>query len=306
MKVLIIFIFSFFILNFVNAFENKIIIKIENEIITSVDLENEKKYLTALNPNIKNLENNKLNIISKNSLVREKIKENEILKYVETIKLDENFLNELIRQRYSRLNLNDKNQFINYINNYNLDIGTIEKKISIEALWNQLIYQKFSKNVKIDKEELKEQIKIQFQKNEKNFLLSEIVFKIIKKENLNKKYNEILESINIDGFESAALSFSISDSSNVGGKLGWIKQSSLNKEINNKLKNLDEGDISKPIFTPNGYMILKIDKIKFIKKKYNEDFELNELIKQKTNQQLNQQSIIYFNKIKKNTNINEL
>ena len=306
MKVLIIFIFSFFILNFVNAFENKIIIKIENEIITSVDLENEKKYLTALNPNIKNLENNKLNIISKNSLVREKIKENEILKYVETIKLDENFLNELIRQRYSRLNLNNKNQFINYINNYNLDIGTIEKKISIEALWNQLIYQKFSKNVKIDKEELKEQIKIQFQKNEKNFLLSEIVFKIIKKENLNKKYNEILESINIDGFESAALSFSISDSSNVGGKLGWIKQSSLNKEINNKLKNLDEGDISKPIFTPNGYMILKIDKIKFIKKKYNEDFELNELIKQKTNQQLNQQSIIYFNKIKKNTNINEL
>ncbi len=306
MKVLIIYIFSFFILNFVNAFENKIIIKIENEIITSVDLENEKKYLTALNPNIKNLENNKLNIISKNSLVREKIKENEILKYVETIKLDENFLNELIRQRYSRLNLNNKNQFINYINNYNLDIGTIEKKISIEALWNQLIYQKFSKNVKIDKEELKEQIKIQFQKNEKNFLLSEIIFKITKKENLNKKYNEILESINIDGFESAALSFSISDSSNVGGKLGWIKQSSLNKEINNKLKNLDEGDISKPIFTPNGYMILKIDKIKFIKKKYNEDFELNELIKQKTNQQLNQQSIIYFNKIKKNTNINEL
>ncbi len=306
MKILIIFIFSFFILNFVNAFENKIIIKIENEIITSVDLENEKKYLTALNPNIKNLENDKLNIISKNSLVREKIKENEILKYVETIKIDENFLNELIRQRYSRLNLNNKNQFINYINHYNLEIGTIEKKISIEALWNQLIYQKFSKNVKIDKEKLKEQIKIQFQKNEKNFLLSEIVFKVIKKENLNKKYNEILESINIDGFESAALSFSISDSSNVGGKLGWIKQSSLNKEINNKLKNLDEGDISKPIFTPNGYMILKIDKIKFIKKKYNEDFELNELIKQKTNQQLNQQSIIYFNKIKKNTNINEL
>ena len=128
MKVLIIFIFSFFILNFVNAIENKIIIKIENEIITSVDLENEKKYLTALNPNIKNLENNKLNLISKNSLLREKIKENEILKYVETIKLDENFLNELIRQRYSRLNLNNKNQFINYINNYNLDIGTIEKK----------------------------------------------------------------------------------------------------------------------------------------------------------------------------------
>ena len=306
MKVFKIFIFLYF-LNFAsNAIENKIIIKIENEIITSIDLENEKNYLIALNPNIKNLKSEKLEIISKNSLIREKIKKNEILKYVEEISLDKNFLNELIKQRYSRLNLNNKDEFIDYIKQYKIKIDTIEKKISIEALWNQLIFQKFSKNIKIDEARLKKQIKDENKKNEKNFLISEILFKITDKKNLNKKYNEILKNISSEGFESAALTHSISDSSSVGGKLGWIKQSSLNKKINNELKNLNIGDVSKPIFTPNGFLILKIDEIKLIEKKYDEERELKELIKLNKNQQLNQQSIIFFNKIKKNTVINEL
>ena len=123
---------------------------------------------------------------------------------------------------------------------------------------------------------------------------------------MSKKYSEIVGVIKKENFESVALIYSISDSSAIGGKLGWIKQSSLNKSINAKLSNLDEGDITKPIFTPNGYLILKIDKIDYKKIKYDEKAELNELIKLKTNQQLNQQSTIYFNKIKKNTNINEL
>ena len=136
--------------------------------------------------------------------------------------------------------------------------------------------------------------------------MSEILFKINNKNNLNKKYNEIISDINIENFESAALIHSVSDSSSLGGKLGWIRESSLNETINSKLSNLKKGDVSKPIFTPNGYLILKVDEIEYIKKEYDEINELNELIKLKTNQQLNQQSIIYFNKIKKNTNINEL
>ena len=290
----------------IGALENKIVTKIENEIITTLDIENEKNYLKALNPNIKNIDEKRLNLISKNSLIREKIKENEILKYTDEIKLNEKFLNELVKQRYSRLNLNDKDQFLNYIKKNNIDIETIEKKLSIEAIWNQLIYQKFSKKIKIDKIKLKNEIKIKFAEGEKNFLLSEILFKINNKKNLNKKYAEIIKDINKENFESAALIHSISDSSGLGGKLGWIKESSLNETINSELINLQKGDISKPIFTSNGYLIIKIDEIEYIKKNYDEEKELNELIKLKTNQQLNQQSIIYFNKIKKNTNINEL
>lgn len=289
-----------------NAMENKIILQIENEIITSVDIENEKSYLKALNPNIKNLENDRLDIISKNSLIREKIKKKELLNYTDKIELDEKFLNELIKQRYSRLNFNSKKDFLTYIQKFDLNIKTIEKKISIEALWNQLIYQKFSKNIKIDKENLLNEIKNKYVENEKNYLLSEIVFKVENKNNLKIKYSEILKDIQKENFESAAIIHSISDSSKIGGKLGWIKQNSLNKSINEELNYLKKGDITKPIFTPNGYIILKIDDIEFIKKKYNEEKELNELVKLKTNQQLNQQSIIYFNKIKKNILINEL
>ena len=295
----------FFLITNVHGIENRIIVKIENEIITSIDIENEKNYLKALNPNIKNLDNDRLNMISKNSLIREKIKKKEILKYVKQIEIDEKFLNSLIKQRYSRLKLDNKKQFLNYIKNYNLDIKTIEKKISIETLWNQLIYQKFNKNVKIDKKKLIEEIKIKFEEDEKNYLLSEIVFKIENKDNLNKKYSEILKDITKDDFESAALIHSISDSSVLGGKLGWIKESSLNKKIRNELLNFKKGELTKPIFTPNGYLLLKIDDIKYIKKKYDQITELNELIKIKTNQQLNQQSIMFFNKIKKNTKINE-
>ena len=306
MRLLLISIIIFIPLKNINALENEIVIKIENEIITTIDIEKEKNYLKALNPNILDIDEDKLNLISKNSLIREKIKENEILKYTDKIKLNEKFLNGLIEQRYSRLKLNNKEQFLNYIKQYNIDINTIKEKLSIEAIWNQLIYQKFSNKIKIDQNKLKEEIIAKFSKDEKNFLLSEILFNINNKNNLKKKYAEIITDIENENFESAALIHSVSDSSSLGGKLGWIKESSLNETINSELSNLKKGDVSNPIFTPNGYLILKIDEIEYIKKEYDKTNELNELIKLKTNQQLNQQSIIYYNKIKKNTDINEL
>ena len=140
---------------------------------------------------------------------------------------------------------------------------------------------------------------------EKNYLLSEIVFKLNNKDNLDKKYSEIKSTIFKDGFEIAALTLSESDSSQLGGKLGWIKESSLNKVIIKNISNLNINDISKPIFSSNGYIILKIDNIKFTQKNYDKKKEFDLLVKSKTNQQLNQFSNIYFNKIKKNTNINE-
>ena len=302
----LIILFNCFFLNNLHSLENKIILKIENEIITSLDVANEISYLEALNPNIKNLKKDKLNEIAKNSLIRENIKRNELLKYIEEIKLDQKFLSKLIKDRYSRLNLTNKDEFLNYLENYNVNIKVIEEKISLEALWNQLIYQKFSSKVKINKEDLIKQIDNDFNLGEKNFLLSEIIFTLENKKDLNKKYLEIKDSILKIGFENAALTYSISDSSNLGGKLGWIKESSLNKIIQNNLDKLDKNGITNPIFSPNGYIILKIDDIKFTKKNYDKKKLLDNLIKSKTNQQLNQYSNIYFNKIKKDTNIDEL
>ncbi len=302
----LIIIFNFIFLKSLYSLENKIILKIENEIITSIDIANEIDYLEALNPKIKDLKKNELNEIAKNSLIRENIKRNELLKYIEEIKLDQEFLSTLIRERYSRLNLKNKDEFLNYLKNYDVNIKIIEKKISLEALWNQLIYQKFSSKVKIDKEDLLKEINADLNLGEKNYLLSEIIFKLENKKDLNKKYLVIKDTILKVGFENAALRYSVSDSSNLGGKLGWIQESSLNKIIKKNLAKLEKNEITNPIFSPNGYIILKIDDIKFTKKNYDKNKILENLIKSRTNQQLNQFSNMYFNKIKKDTNINEL
>lgn len=307
-KVKIIFIFFFLVFNQQNlhSLENKIILKIDNEIITSLDIENEIKYLIALNPSIKNLDKEKIYSIGKNSLIREKIKKNEILKYMNELKIDQKFLDILIKNRYSKLNIETKKKFIDYLKINQVNISTIEDKISIEAIWNQLIYKKFSTKLKINKDDLKNKIKKTNNIKNKSYLLSEIYFKISDKTNLKKKYDEISSIILDSGFESAALTYSISDSSGIGGKLGWIKEDSLNKVIKENLSKLELNDITEPIFTPNGYLILKIKDIKFSKKKYDEEQELKNLINYETNQQLTQYSNNYFNKIKKNITINEL
>ncbi len=293
-----------FLIN-VNSIENKIVLKIENEIITSLDIENEIIYLKALNPSTKKLDKEKLKTIAKNSLIREKIKETEILKYVETIRLDQNFLEQLIKERYSRLNLSNEEEFLNYLKSFNIDLDEIKEKISIEAVWNQLIYQKYSSKVKIDKDNLEIQIEKAFEKGEKNYLLSEIVYKLNNNDKLKEVNSSIQETIVKDGFESAALTFSISDSAQLGGKLGWVKESSLNNTIKKILSNLNINEITKPLFTPNGYIILKIDDISYKKINYDKKKELDDLIRIKTNQQLNQFSNIYFRKVKKDANINE-
>jgi peptidyl-prolyl cis-trans isomerase SurA len=288
------------------AYENKIILKIDNEIITQLDIFNEVHYLKALNPSIKKLEKEKINLIGKNSLIREKIKQKEILKYVKEIKIDQKYLNKLIKSRYYRLNLNSKKEFLDYLKQYNIDLDTIEKKITIEALWNEIIFAKFSAKLKINEEMLRNEIQENKKFKLKSYLLSEILFTLSSKNQLNDKYKTIKEEILINGFENAALEYSDSDSARIGGKLGWIREDALNKIIKKELSSLKVKSITNPIFTPNGYLVLKIEDIKFLEKEYDIEKELKKLVEFKTNQQLNQFSNFYYNKVKKDVTINEL
>ena len=303
---LIIFIFFIFFYNSVYALENKIVIKVNNEIVTSLDLNDEINYLMALNKNIRNLEKQKIYNIAKNSLIREKIKEMEILNYMDELKLDKEISNQVLKSTYSRIGINSKEAFLRYIQDYNVNINTIEKKISIEAIWNQLIVSKFKDKIKINKNELEKRILIRGNEKIKIYLLSEILFNISNDEKLEIKFKKIEASILDLGFENTALTYSISDSSKIGGKLDWIKESSLNKKIRNDLNIMNIGDLTKPIVTPGGFLLLKIEDVKFQKKKFDLNSELKNLIKVETNIQLNQYSNIYFNKIAKNFEIDEL
>lgn len=305
-KIIIFFLLSIFITEKSFSLNNSIVLTIDDKIITKIDIQNEINYLKALNPNINELSKEKINSIGRNSLLREKIKELEIYKYIDDLSIDENYLNSLIKGRYEKLNFLNKDEFLAYLNNYNINIKDIEKKLSIEATWNQLIYSKFSSNVKINKEKLREKIIKNNNKGTNSYLISEILFNVNNKNELDIKYNQIMQSIDNSGFENAALSFSISDTSSVGGKLGWINENSLNNEIRNKLSQLKISETTDPIFTPSGYLILKINDKKIIKKKYDLDKQLSKAIKFETNRQLNQISNNYFKKIKNNYEINEI
>ena len=285
------------------AFENEIIVKVDNKIITKIDIKNEAKYLSSLNPNLKNLNESDLFQIAKSSLIREKIKEIEISK-MDNIIINEDYLNNIISSIYKNIGLTNKEEFLNYLKVQNIDIEEIEKKISKEAIWNQLILNKYKKKVKIDEKKIKKEIE-----NNKQFansyLLYEIVFNTEKKDEFQIIFEKIKKSIEVNGFENTASIFSFSDTSKIGGKLGWINESSISKKIVEEIKNLNNGEYTNPIQIPGGFLILSVKEKKTIEQKTDVEAEFLLKVKALTNQQLNQYSNIYFNKIKKNIKIYE-
>ena len=288
------------------SFENKIIFKIDNEIITNLDLENEIIYLTALNPNLKKLNKTELVQISKKSLIQEKIKKIEIQKNFENPKISDDFLKQLLKNIYSRIGIGSLDEFKNYLMVNQIDYNNVLKKIETEALWNELIVIKFSKKIKIDQKDLEKKIRENINREVKSYLMSEIFFEVKIDETVQNKYQKIIKSIKEIGFENTALKFSISETSNIGGRLDWISQNSLNKKIKDLLNTKQINEFTKPITVPGGFLILKINDIKITKSKKNISSELQKLIQVTKNNQLNQFSKLYFNKIKEDIEINEI
>ena len=296
----------FFFQTNLNCYENKIIFKIDNEIITNLDLENEIVYLTALNPNLKRLDKTEIIQISTKSLIQEKIKNLEIQKNFENPKISEEFLKELLKNIYTRIGIASLENFKNYLMLNQIDYNEVLKKIETEALWNELIVIKFSKKIKIDKKQLEKKIKENINNEVKTYLMSEIFFEVKIDETIENKYQKIIKSIKEVGFENAALKYSVSETSKIGGKLDWINENSLNKKIKDLLNTKKINEFTKPITVPGGFLILKINDIKITKTEKNIDKELQKLIKTSTNNQLNQFSKLYFNKVKENVEINEI
>ena len=296
-----------FIFNITNAssIESKIIYVIENEIITNIDIKNEFKYISALNSQLKNLPKEKIFNIARESIIREKIKKVEVLKNFKNLDVNEEYLDLLIKNIYNNLKINSHEEFKNYLKNYNLEIRDIEEKVKIEALWNELIVKKYNSKININIEQIKKDIKNTKSLINKNYLLSEIVFEIKDTKKLNEKYILIKKSTEDIGFKNTASIYSISDTSKIGGNLGWINERSLSKVIYEKIFQLKKGEISKPLIIPGGVLILKINDIKNETMKLDPEKELERIVSFKKNKQLNQYSKIYFNKVKKNQGLSE-
>jgi len=282
------------------SIETKIIHNIQNEIITNIDIKNEFKYLVALNNSLSELDKEKILNISNESIIREKIKKIEISKNFKELKLNEDYSALLIKNIYSRLNIKSLSEFKMYLKDYGLVIDDINKKITIDGLWNELIIKKYGSKVTINKVKIRKKILENRKLKSKEYQLSEIIFEITSKEEIKKKYNEIVKSIKEIGFKNSAAIFSISDSAKIGGDIGWINENSLNKKIKKNINSLQIGEITRPIILPNGLLILKLINTKNIKTTIDIENELKKAINYERNRQLNQYSKIYFNKIKKN------
>ena len=286
-----------------NASKNKILFKINNEIITSVDILNEIKYLEIINSDFSNLEKQKAFEIAKKSLVREKIKHSQIKKTFENLILDEELLNQFIFNFFSRYKIDSKMDFEKFFIDKKIDPDLVRKKITNEVLWNQLIYRKYKPKVKIDMNKIKKELK---KKNvEKEYNLEEILFILEENENLDDKFSIIKKDIEVRSFSKAALDFSVSNSSNQGGALGWIKENFLSKKIIDELNRTKTNEYTNPIVIPGGFLILNIKNIRTVKKEVDLDKQLKLVIDKKTNEQLNQFSNIFYQKIKQDMIINE-
>jgi len=296
--------FSFINSSFSNI-DLKIVLKINNEIVTTYDIEQEKNYLLALNPKLRKIDEIQLTKIAKKSLTKEIIRKIEVLKYKE-LKLEnpqiENVLDNLIRN----LDFQNENEFKKYLQNYEISIKDLKKKIEIENEWKNMIYSKYQNSVNIDKEKLILKIN---NSNKNNFIfeynLSEIVFTIKNNVTYQDDLKKIEDSIKNNGFENTANLFSISDSSNVGGKIGWVAEKNLSIQINNELENLKINEYSSPIKLGNNILLLKINDTRKIPNKINKKAELDKMIFVETSKQLEKFSNIFYNKIKLNTKISE-
>ncbi len=279
--------------------------KIDNEIITSHDIEKEINYLKALNPGLNQIDKDELLLIAKRSSIKEFIKKKEIQKYRE-LNLQNPRINDVLNNLIQDLNLENENQLKNYVEDFNLSMEDLKIKIEIENEWKNLIYSKYIKSVKIDKERLIK--RIEKNSNEKfleEYNLSEIVF--VKKNDiaLSEFHKTIKESIKEKGFENTANLFSTSESSKVGGKLGWVRKDILSEQIIEKLKDLEIGDYSSLLQINNNFFIFKINKKRKVKIEIDKKKELDKMILFETSKQLDKFSNIFFNKIKLNSKISE-
>ena len=281
-----------------------IVAKINEEIITNLDIDFEKRYLLSLNPNLKKLDKKRITEYAKDSLINEKIKKIEIEKKFKIIP-NETLLSKVIGDIYSSIGISSLSEFESYLVQNNIDIERVKEKISIEIAWNNLIVSIYENEIEIDQNAMNKELEKFDKKKVDNLLLSEIIFTINDKKELKSKYEEIEKSINEIGFAETARIYSLSDSKKSGGNLGWIYKNQLSNEIKDKLSEINVGDFTKPIVTSGGFLIIKLEDMKSENIKIDKETQLKKMVEFEKERQFTRFSTLYYKRIFNNAEINE-
>ena len=286
----------------VNSNEVKILYKVNDSIITNYDIIDEVNYLVSLNTNLTQLNKKQISLNAKNSLIREIIKKDEINKFYEVNyeeELKSEKINIIIKNFSEKIGFKSNQEFEDYLRIKNINIDDLKKKFIIERFWNQLIFDKYRNLVKIDKNKIENNLEELIKNNSKilSFNLSEIIFLEKNREAIEKKTQEILASIENIGFKDTAVIHSISESSKLGGEIGWINQNQISKKIFLEIKDLEIGEFSKPIIASSGIIFLKVNDKKKIDAQIDKKKEMERLLSFERDRILNEYSIIYYKEI---------
>ena len=281
-----------------------IVAKVNQEIITNVDINFEERYLVSLNPNLKKLSQNRIKEYAKNSLINETIKKIEIEKNFEIIP-NETLLSKVIGDIYSGIGISSLGEFEDYLLQNKVDIQKVKDKILIEIAWNDLIVKTFANEIEINQGDMMKELEKFNDEEIDNLLLSEIIFTINDKKEFKSKYEAIVESINQIGFEETARIYSLSDSKKSGGNLGWIYKNQLSKEVKDGLNEIKIGEFTKPIITSGGFLILKLNDLKTENVEIDKDTQLKKMIEFERERQFTRFSTLYYKRIFNNAEINE-
>ena len=305
MRYLINFIIIFFFFQnlLLAKIENKIIVKVENQTITSYEIKN--KILTTLIMNKKEISQQNIDLFKKDvleTLIQLKLKKIELSKY--DIKKDDRQIQMYLQSISSNDVMNLKKMFKENNLNYELFLSDV----AIELMWQELIYRIYKDKIQISEnvinEELKKIININSVSKEYNLSEIEIFINDFKNEKEKTKILNIQNILLDEKFEIVAKKFSDSMTASQGGKLGWISEEALSKDILNSIKNLEKGEISKPIEKQDSILFIKVNEIK--QKKINIENEKDlkkKIINRKKNQLFNLYSLSHLSKLKNNSSI---
>ncbi len=279
--------------------------KVNNKIITNIDIKNEKNYLLALNPNLRNLPDENINRYAIDSAINEKVKKLEIERLYE-IEVNNNIINKIIKDLYSEIGISNLEEFKKYLTKYNINLDVVEKKIAIEVAWNDYIVQKYNNAVLVDEDKIRNKIKNLSKKNYvENLLLSEIIFTLNENEDFDIKFEKIKDSIKNIGFEETAKIYSVSESKKSGGKIGWVYKSQLSNKISDQINKIELGEFTNPITVPGGFILIKLNDKKNQLMEINEEEQFKKALNFEKNRQLTMYSTLHYKRVYNKAVINE-
>ena len=301
-KILKKFVIFFFLLNFeslaLGVIQNKILIKIENEIISSYELKNKINTLIVLSNKEVNQSNiDRIKKIAVNELINLKMKKIELAKY--NLEIDRNNLNSYL----NKISSGNIQEFKNKFKINNLDYNFYLDEIKTQLTWQKLIFSLYKDKVIIEEKEINDDLEKSLKLNStiKEYNLSEMDILLDNITDLSKKLSEINFQIQNYGFEETAKQFSGSYSASEGGRLGWLSEKSLSNKILNKVNKLTINEISDPIISGNSLMLIKLNnvRVKQVQNLNTEDLRKS-IIKQRKNELFSLYSNSHLSKIKNN------